>query len=126
MGRSASIWTKIAELGISPNWGVFAGQGTIRREVIGSEDRDPTRDELDRMRALVAEAMQEGAFGLSTGLFYVPGSFTSTEEVIELSKIAASHGGIYISHIARRGAAAARLGARDHPHRRGGRYPRCR
>ena len=90
---------RIAELGISPNWGVFAGQGTIRREVIGAEDRDPTRDELDRMRALVAQAMRQGAFGLSTGLFYVPGSFTSTEEVIELSKIAASHGGIYISHM---------------------------
>ena len=90
---------RIEELGISPNWGVFAGQGTIRREVIGTEDRDPTPDELDRMRALVAQAMREGAFGLSTGLFYVPGSFTSTEEVIELSKIAASHGGIYISHM---------------------------
>ena len=90
---------QIAALGISPNWGVFAGQGTIRREVIGSEDRDPTRDELDRMRMLVAEAMEQGAFGLSTGLFYVPGSFTSTEEVIELSKIAAAHGGIYISHM---------------------------
>ena len=90
---------RITELGISPNWGVFAGQGTIRREVIGAEDRDPTRDELDRMRALVAQAMRQGAFGLSTGLFYVPGSFTSTEEVIELSKIAASHGGIYISHM---------------------------
>ncbi|MXY24738.1 MAG: D-aminoacylase [Acidobacteria bacterium] len=90
---------RIAELGISPNWGIFAGQGTIRREVIGAEDRDPTRDELDRMRALVAQAMRQGAFGLSTGLFYVPGSFTSTEEVIELSKIAASHGGIYISHM---------------------------
>ena len=90
---------RIAELGISPNWGVFAGQGTIRREVMGSEDRDPTRDELDRMRTLVAEAMAEGAFGLSTGLFYVPGSFTSTEEVIELSRVAAAHGGIYISHM---------------------------
>ena len=90
---------RIEELGISPNWGVFAGQGTIRREVIGTEDRDPTPDELDRMRKLVAQAMREGAFGLSTGLFYVPGSFTSTEEVIELSKIAASHGGIYISHM---------------------------
>ena len=90
---------QIAALGISPNWGVFAGQGTIRREVIGSEDRDPTRDELDRMRMLVADAMAQGAFGLSTGLFYVPGSFTSTEEVIELSKIAAAHGGIYISHM---------------------------
>ncbi len=90
---------RIEELGISPNWGVFAGQGTIRHEVIGTEDRDPTPDELDRMRKLVAQAMREGAFGLSTGLFYVPGSFTSTEEVIELSKIAASHGGIYISHM---------------------------
>ena len=90
---------QIAELGISPNWGIFAGQGTIRREVMGSEDRDPTRDELDRMRALVAEAMAEGAFGLSTGLFYVPGSFTSTEEVIALSEVAAAHGGIYISHM---------------------------
>ena len=90
---------RIADLGISPNWGIFAGQGTIRREVIGSDDREPTRDELDRMRTLVAEAMQEGAFGLSTGLFYVPGSFTSTEEVIELSEVAAGYGGIYISHM---------------------------
>ncbi len=90
---------QMAELGISPNWGVFAGQGTIRREVMGSDDRAPTRDELDRMRTLVADAMQEGAFGLSTGLFYVPGSFTSTEEVIALSAVAAAHGGIYISHM---------------------------
>ena len=90
---------RIAETGISPNWGVFAGQGTIRLNVMGSDDRDATRDELDRMRALVAEAMEEGAFGLSTGLFYVPGSFTSTEEVIELSRVAAGYGGIYISHM---------------------------
>ena len=90
---------RIAETGISPNWGVFAGQGTIRLNAMGSDDRDATRDELDRMRALVAEAMEEGAFGLSTGLFYVPGSFTSTEEVIELSRVAAGYGGIYISHM---------------------------
>ena len=90
---------RIAEAGISPNWAVYVGQGTIRREVIGADDREPTPDELDRMRALVAQAMEEGALGLSTGLFYVPGSFTSTEEVIELSKIAATYGGIYISHM---------------------------
>jgi dihydroorotase/N-acyl-D-amino-acid deacylase len=90
---------RIAETRISPNWGVFAGQGTIRLNAMGSDDRDATRDELDRMRALVAEAMEEGAFGLSTGLFYVPGSFTSTEEVIELSRVAAGYGGIYISHM---------------------------
>ena len=90
---------RIAETAISPNWAVFVGQGTIRSEVVGADDREPTPDELDRMRALVAEAMAQGALGLSTGLFYVPGSFTSTEEVIELSKVAATHGGIYISHM---------------------------
>lgn len=90
---------QIAETAISPNWAVYVGQGTIRQEVIGADDREPTPDELDRMRALVAEAMAEGALGLSTGLFYVPGSFTSTAEVIELSKVAAEHGGIYISHM---------------------------
>ncbi len=90
---------RIAETAISPNWAVFVGQGTIRSEVVGADDREPTPDELDRMRALVAEAMAQGALGLSTGLFYVPGSFTSTEEIIELSKVAATHGGIYISHM---------------------------
>ena len=91
--------SRIAETGISPNWAVFAGQGTIRREVMGNENRDPSPDELDLMRELVGQAMQEGALGLSTGLFYVPGSFTSTEEVIVLSAVAASYGGIYISHM---------------------------
>jgi N-acyl-D-amino-acid deacylase len=90
---------RMAETGVSPNWAVFVGQGTIRGEVVGPDDREPTPDELDRMRALVAEAMEQGALGLSTGLFYVPGSFTSTEEVIELSKVAATYGGIYISHM---------------------------
>lgn len=90
---------RIADTRISPNWGVFAGQGTIRRLVLGADDRDPTPDELDRMRRLVAEAMEQGAFGLSTGLFYVPGSFSSTEEVIALSEVAAGYGGIYISHM---------------------------
>ncbi|MDP6579364.1 MAG: D-aminoacylase [Vicinamibacterales bacterium] len=90
---------RITETAISPNWAVFVGQGRIRGEVIGADDREPTPDELDRMRALVAEAMAEGALGLSTGLFYVPGSFTSTDEVIELSKVVATHGGIYISHM---------------------------
>ena len=90
---------EIAAARISPNWAVFAGQGTIRREVLGVEDREPTRDELDRMLALVAGAMEAGALGLSTGLFYVPGSFTPIEEVIALSEVAARYGGIYISHM---------------------------
>ena len=90
---------RIARTSISPNWAVFVGQGTVRSAVMGREDRDPTAAELDEMSALVASAMEEGALGLSTGLFYVPGTFTSTEEVIALAKIVASYDGIYISHM---------------------------
>lgn len=92
-------YAEIEALGISPNWSVFVGQGTVRSLVIGEEDRDPTAAELQRMKDMIAEAMEDGALGISTGLFYVPGSFTSTEEVIELSKVAAEYGGIYISHM---------------------------
>ena len=84
---------------ISPNWSVFVGQGTIRQEVMGLENRDPTASELFQMKVMVKEAMEEGALGISTGLFYVPGSFSSTSEVIELSKVASHYGGIYISHM---------------------------
>lgn len=95
----AEHYAEIEDLGISPNWSVFIGQGTIRRQVMGVEDRRPTAAEMEQMKAMVAEAMEEGALGLSTGLFYVPGSFSTTEEVIELAKIAAEYNGIYISHI---------------------------
>ena len=84
---------------ISPNWGVFVGQGTVRSLVIGAEDRAASSAELLEMKAMVRQAMEQGALGISTGLFYVPGSFTPTEEVIELSKVAAEHKGIYISHM---------------------------
>ncbi|MEX0964639.1 MAG: D-aminoacylase [Pseudohongiellaceae bacterium] len=89
----------IAEKSISPNWAVFVGQGTIRELVIGSDDRPASPAELQRMKDMVASAMEQGALGISTGLFYVPGSFTPTDEVIELSKVAASYNGIYISHM---------------------------
>ena len=92
-------YQKIEHTKISPNWAVFVGQGTIRQEVMGLENRDPTDSELSKMEMLVKEAMEDGALGISTGLFYVPGSFSSTSEVISLSKIAASYGGIYISHM---------------------------
>lgn len=67
--------------------------------MIGDVNRKPTAVELDRMRALVEQGMKDGAFGLSSGLFYVPGSFTSTDEVVELAKVAGRYGGIYISHM---------------------------
>ena len=89
----------IDNLRISPNWAVFVGQGTIRQRVIGFGLRKATADEMERMKQMVRDAMEQGALGISTGLFYVPGSFTSTEEVIELSKVAAEYDGIYISHI---------------------------
>lgn len=89
----------IAEKQISPNWAVFVGQGTIRQQVIGSDDRRASPAELQRMKSMVMEAMEQGALGISTGLFYVPGSFTPTQEIIELSKVAAEYNGIYISHM---------------------------
>jgi dihydroorotase/N-acyl-D-amino-acid deacylase len=92
-------YKKIENTQISPNWAVFVGQGTIRKKVMGLEDRFPTGYELDEMKLMVQEAMEDGALGLSTGLFYVPGSFTTTNEVIELSKVASKYNGIYISHM---------------------------
>ena len=90
---------QMTELAISPNWAVYVGQGTIRSRVVGDDDRTATPAELSEMSALVDRAMAEGALGLSTGLFYVPGVFSSTEEVIVLARAAAAHGGIYISHM---------------------------
>ena len=92
-------YAEIDNLRISPNWAVFVGQGTIRQRVIGFGLRKATPDEMEQMKQMVRDAMEQGALGISTGLFYVPGSFTSTEEVIELSKVAAEYNGIYISHI---------------------------
>src|SRR5262249_8217850 len=83
----------------SINIGAFVGQGSIRNSVMGDVDRKATPDEIQRMRGLVEQGMRDGAFGLSSGLFYVPGTFTPTEEVIELAKVAGRMGGIYISHM---------------------------
>ncbi|MGH9364385.1 MAG: N-acyl-D-amino-acid deacylase family protein [Thermoanaerobaculia bacterium] len=82
-----------------PNVGLFIGHGSVREKVIGRIDRAATPAELNRMREIVKEGMLQGAFGLSTGLFYAPGVFSKTEEVIELAKVAGSMGGIHISHI---------------------------
>ena len=90
---------EIEALGISTNWGIFVGQGTVRSLVIGAQDRNATAAELQRMEQMIGQAMTEGALGISTGLFYVPGSFTPTAEIVALSRVAADHGGIYISHM---------------------------
>ena len=83
----------------APNVGFFAGHTWTRKQVLGMENRDPTPEELEEMKALVDETMRQGALGLSTGLLYVPANFAKTEEVIELAKVASAHGGIYVSHM---------------------------
>jgi len=95
----APFLAKLDALPKSVNIGSFIGQGSIRSAVIGASDRQPTAHELESMRALVDQGMRDGAFGLSSGLFYVPGTFTRTDEVIELAKVVGRLGGIYISHM---------------------------
>jgi len=90
---------RLLEHGLGVNVAQFVAHGSIRSAVIGSDARAPTPDELDRMRTLAREGMEAGAFGLSSGLYYFPGIFAETEEVIELSKVAAEFGGVYQSHI---------------------------
>jgi N-acyl-D-amino-acid deacylase len=89
----------VAATRISPNFGTFVGQGSVREKVIGAIDRKATPAEIDQMRELVRQGMLDGAVGLSTGLFYVPGIFTPTDEVIELAKVAGAMGGIHVSHM---------------------------
>jgi N-acyl-D-amino-acid deacylase len=90
---------KVAATGVSVNFGTFIGQGSIREQVIGPVNRRATPEQLETMRGLVRQGMLDGAFGLSTGLFYIPGTFTTTSEVTDLARIAGSMGGIHISHM---------------------------
>ncbi len=89
--------------GVSVNVAALVAHGAVRAAVMGLETRAPTVSELERMKALVAEAMQAGAIGLSTGLEYSPGRHADSQELIELTRVAAQYGGIYASHIRNRG-----------------------
>lgn len=88
-----------ASLDVAPNVGFFAGHTWTRKQVLGLANRAPDHDELQQMRDLVEQSMQQGALGLSTGLLYVPANYAETEEVIELAKVAARYGGIYVTHM---------------------------
>jgi N-acyl-D-amino-acid deacylase len=85
--------------GVSVNVISLAGHGTLRGSVVGMKDRLPDEAEMQQMKESLAESMKQGAFGISTGLIYPPGSFSDTSELIELAKTAALYGGIYASHI---------------------------
>lgn len=95
VGQVLNAW---GSNGIGPNAALFAGHNTIRRKVLGSDNVQPNEVQLQEMKDWVARAMEQGAFGLSTGLFYNPGNFSKTEEVIDLAKVAARYGGIYDTH----------------------------
>lgn len=82
-----------------PNVALLIGHGSVRRAVMRDSRSEPSASELAQMKDLVRRGMAEGAFGLSSGLFYVPGSFAKTEEVIELTRVAAEFGGVYTSHV---------------------------
>ncbi len=90
---------RLLEHGLGVNVVLMVPHGSIRRTVIGMENRRPTHEELERMRELVRRGMDAGAFGLSSGLYYAPGSYAETEEVIALAKVAGTGGGVYTSHI---------------------------
>jgi N-acyl-D-aspartate/D-glutamate deacylase len=105
-GNDGSSATNIGETlrkweaqGIGTNAILLAGHGTIRGRVLGPNDVQPTAAQLEEMKRLMAQAMDDGAFGISTGLYYAPGSYAKTEEVIELSKVASARGGIYDTHM---------------------------
>lgn len=90
---------RVAALPLGMNVAFLTGHNTIRRSVMGTADRAPTAAELARMRGMVAEALGEGAFGLSTGLRYVPGVYSTVDEVVALAQAAGDSGGIYTSHL---------------------------
>lgn len=99
-------WTTLGEFleylaakGVSTNIASYLGATTLRIYALGYEDRDPTTEELDLMRRLTRQAMEEGAMGVSTALIYAPGSYAKTEEIIALAKEASAYGGVYISHV---------------------------
>ena len=80
------------------NYATLVGHGTIRGRVMGMASRKPTRKELAEMRRIAEQAMRDGALGMSTGLFYVPGAYAELEELVEVSKVVAARGGVYASH----------------------------
>jgi N-acyl-D-amino-acid deacylase len=99
-------WTSLAEAldtiaarGISTNIASFVGAASVRIHELAHEDRRPTREELDRMRALVDAAMRDGALGLGSALIYAPATFADTDELVALAEVAGRHGGMYISHM---------------------------
>src|SRR6266849_1584558 len=94
----SEYFQRLEKQGAGVNLGTFVGATQVREYVIGYDDRAPTPTELEQMKKLVADAMKDGALGVSTSLQYVPARFAKTDEIVELAKVAHQYGGIYITH----------------------------
>lgn len=99
-------WRSVAEYlervetsGVSPNFATFVSAATVRINVLGRDDVDPTAEQLEAMKSQVAQAMEDGALGLTDALIYAPGAYAETDELIELAKVAGQYGGLYTAHI---------------------------
>ena len=95
----AEFLDTLSQVGVGINMGFMTGHNKIRKKIMQLENRAPTKKELDRMIAMADQAMDEGAFGLSTGLKYLPGNFAKIDEVIALSRVVANKGGVYSTHL---------------------------
>ncbi len=99
----APFMDTLQQIGIGMNVAYLIGHNTIRRNVMQLDNRAPSTEELEEMKQLIQQGMDDGAFGISTGLKYLPGAFSNVDEVIELSRVAARSGGIYTSHLREEG-----------------------
>ena len=95
----ASFFTRLERTRFAVNQAMLVGQGTLRKGIVGADDREARPEELDRMVRVLEEALEQGALGLSTGLEYTPGRYTPTAEIVALSRVVARRGGFYASHI---------------------------
>ena len=97
------FFSKLEEKGMALNYSTLVGQGTIRGAAMGFNDRPPKPEELEKMKEMVAENIENGAIGLSSGLEYAPSSFAQSDEIIELCHVAAQYGGVYATHLRNEG-----------------------
>jgi N-acyl-D-amino-acid deacylase len=95
----AGFLASLEKLGVGTNVAHLLGHGDLREHVLGNANRAPTAQELATMQAIIARGMKDGAWGMSTGLYYTPGNFAKLSELVELSRVVARHGGMYASHI---------------------------
>jgi len=99
----AEVFAGLRANGIAINYSTLVGHNAVRRDVMGTDQRDPTPEEQAKMEALVEQAMRDGAVGLSTGLIYIPGTYSKTPELVGLARAAAKYNGVYASHIRNEG-----------------------